>query len=107
VDDEIVLNRTYAELARHYGFQIDPTPVRSPEKKGKVERDVKYVKGNFLATWESVGIDADRVALRRWVTEIADRRRHGTTGRVPAELFDEAEREALLPLPKRPWEKVV
>ncbi len=107
VDDEIVLNRTYSELARHYGFQIDPTPVRSPEKKGKVERDVKYVKGNFLAAWESVDLGADRVALRRWVTEIADKRRHGTTGRVPAELFEEGERDALLPLPRKTWEKVV
>ncbi|MCB1009370.1 MAG: exodeoxyribonuclease VII large subunit, partial [Acidobacteria bacterium] len=35
--DEIVLNRSYRELARHYGFVIDPTPVRDPEKKGKVE----------------------------------------------------------------------
>ena len=107
VGDEIVLNRTYRELARHYGFQVDPTPVRSPEKKGKVERDVRYVKGNFLATWESVDIDEDRRALRRWVAEIADKRRHGTTGRVPAALFEEGERDALLPMPEKRWEKVV
>jgi len=37
VDDQAVLNRSYRELARHYGFQIDPTPPRSPQKKGKVE----------------------------------------------------------------------
>ena len=34
-------------------------------------------------------------------------RRHGTTGRPPIELFDEEEREALLPLPKTRWERVV
>jgi transposase len=32
-----VLNRSYRELARHYGFKIDPTPPRSPKKRGKVE----------------------------------------------------------------------
>jgi transposase len=107
VDDEPVLNRTYRELARHYGFQIDPTPPRAPEKKGKVERSGGYVKRSFLATWDSVDIAEDRRQLRRWNKEIAAVRRHGTTGRPPIELFDEEEREALLPLTKTRWERVV
>ena len=107
VDDDAAINRTYRELARHYGFQIDPTPPRSPEKKGKVEAGVRYVKGNFLKTWESVDIDEDRRQLARWVREIAGRRRHGTPGRRPLELFEEQEREALLPLPSARWEPVV
>jgi len=107
VDDDPVLNRTYRELAHHYGFQIDPTPPRAPEKKGKVERSVRYVKGNFLATWETVDIDEDNRQLERWNREIADRRRHGTTGRRPIELFEEQEREAMLPLPRERWEPVV
>lgn len=107
VAEEPVLNRSYRELARYYGFQVDPTPPRSPEKKGKVERDVKYVKGSFFRTWESVNIDEDRKQLRRWVVEIANKRRHGTTGRVPVEVFEEEERAALKPLPKRRWEPVV
>ncbi len=49
VDGEAVLNRSYRELARHYGFKIDPTPPASPEKKGKVESAVKYVKRNSPA----------------------------------------------------------
>jgi hypothetical protein len=65
------------------------------------------VKGNFFATWESVDVDEDRRQLRRWNEEIADRRRHGTTGRPPIELFEEAERAALLPLPAQRWELVV
>lgn len=105
-DDEVVLNRTYRELARHYGFQIDPTPPRSPEKKGKVERDGGYVKRSFLATWDSVDIHEDRRALRRWLVEIASRRVHGTTGRRPVELFEESERQALLTLPQGRFELV-
>ena len=34
-------------------------------------------------------------------------RRHGTTGRPPIELFEEQERDALLPLPRTRWELVV
>lgn len=107
VDGDPTLNRTYRELARHFGFQVDPTPPRSPEKKGKVERDGGYVKRNFLKTHDSVDIDEDRKALRRWVKEIAAKRRHGTTGRVPIELFEEGERDALLPLPTTRWKPVV
>ncbi len=49
VDDDVTVNRGFRELARHHGFVIDPTPPRSPEKKGKVERSVQYVKDSFLA----------------------------------------------------------
>jgi transposase len=107
VDDDPVIQRSYRELARHYGFQIDPAPPRAPQKKGKVEAGVRYVKGNVLATWESVDIRADRAALVRWLAEIADQRCHGTTGRRPSELFEEQEREALLPLPRARFEIVL
>ena len=30
-------NRSYADMAKHYGFQIDPCLPRTPEHKGKVE----------------------------------------------------------------------
>ena len=107
VDDDAAIHRSYRELAQYYGFQIDPTPPRAPEKKGKVERSVRYVKGNFFATWDSVDIDEDRRGLWRWNEEIADRREHGTTGRQPIELFEELERDALVALPTKRWERVV
>lgn len=103
VNDDAMINRSYRELARHYGFQIDPTPPRSPQKKGKVEAGVRYVKQNFLATWETVDIHEDRRQLQRWVQEIAGKRSHGTTGQRPCDLFEKHEREALLPLPTRRW----
>jgi transposase len=107
VDDDPVIQRSYRELARHYGFQIDPAPPRSPEKKGKVEAGVRYVKGNFLSTWESIDIHEDQQALRRWLVEVADQRSHGTTGRRPIDLFEERERTALAPLPKARFEIVI
>jgi transposase len=107
IDGEPVLNRTYCELARHYGFQIDPAPPRQPEKKGMVERGVGYVKRNFCATHESVDIDVDRAELARWTLAIAGGRRHGTTGRKPLEHFEEDERAALEPLPRARLELVV
>jgi transposase len=105
VDGETVLNRSYRELARHYGFQIDPTPPASPQKKGKVERSVRYVRTSFLSTHTPVDVEVDRRALARWLEEVASARRHGTTGRVVREHFAE-ERTALLALPASRFEVV-
>ena len=98
-DDEPAIQRTYRELARHYGFQVDPAPPRSPEKKGKVESSAKYVKRNFVAPRELEDVVRARAELARWVREIAGQRLHGTTGRRPVEVFEQEERPALLPLP--------
>src|SRR5207244_3223228 len=42
--------------------------------------------------------------LWRWCVETAGRRVHGTTKRIPLEVFDQVERAALLPVPPTPWE---
>ena len=39
-----------------------------------------------------------RASLAEWLGATANRRVHGTTGRIPAELFEEVERKALRPL---------
>jgi hypothetical protein len=42
--------------------------------------------------------------LWRWWVEIGGRRVHGTTQRIPLEVFDQVERAALGPVPPTPWE---
>ncbi len=108
VSGPTTLNRSYRELARHYGFLVDPTPVQDPKKKGKVESAVKYVKNNFFRSRKDV-LDAGDLQqqLEHWVAEIAGLRRHGTTHKRPLELFDEVERDALQPLPDKPYAMVI
>jgi transposase len=106
-DGAAALNRSYRELARHYGFKVDPTPPRSPKKKGKVESGVKYVKHNALEGRDGESIIAINRYLDRWVVEIAGSRIHGTTGKRPLEVFDAEERATLLPLPANRYELVV
>ncbi len=101
------LNRSYRELARFYGFKIDPTPPYAPKKKGKVESSVKYVKGNFFAGREETDVDNLRPELARWTRDIAGMREHGTTHQRPIEAFSEVEKAALLPLPAKPYELVI
>ena len=104
IDGDSALNRSYRELARHYGFKVDPTPPRAPKKKGKVEATVKYVKRNALAGREGEEITAVNQQLSRWLEQIAGHRTHGTTGRQPLTAFHEDEQSALMRLPGVPYE---
>lgn len=108
-DCDTTLNRSYLELARYYGFLVDPAPPRSPEKKGKVEAGVKYVNSSFTAPrdLDALGIDGVQKEVRRWLTEIADVRIHGTTRERPIDLFEREERQVMKPLPPVRFEIVV
>ena len=106
IDQETSLNRSYRELARHYGFVVDPTPPRAPEKKGKVESAVRYVKSNYFKAHAPEDIRDARQGLGRWLSEVAGQRRHGTTGNKPAEAFELEEKSHLLPLPTNRFELV-
>jgi transposase len=106
IDDGSGIQRGYRELARYYDTKIDPTPVRDPRKKGKVESGVKYVKRNFLATRRFADTREANVELDRWVAGIAGVRRHGTTGEAPLAVFTQVEQGHLRPLPGRPFEVV-
>ena len=105
-DDVVSENRAYRELARHYDFVIDPTPPRSPEKKGKVERSVQYVRNAFFEPRKFIDVDDLNRRLAIWVVETAGTRRHGTTGKKPLEHFETIERSALQALPAKRFEPV-
>jgi transposase len=106
-EEGAVLNRSYRELARAYGFQIDPTPVRSPEKKGKVERDAQYIEKNFLTTLGEVDVPESQRLLLLWLREVAGRRCHGTTKRAPLDVFEAEEKSELCSLPAARWRPVI
>lgn len=105
--------RSYQDVAEHYGFAISPCNPYTPEHKGGVEGDVKYVKKNFLpwflAKQKEMGIDKPRIrdlmaALKKWGEEVADVHLIQGLGRSPNEIFATEEQQALRPLPKTRWE---
>ena len=99
-----VVQRSYRECAEHYGFLISPCRVRTPEHKGKVERGVGYVKGNFLAGRPVMAIPQANVKVLGWIEGVAGMRIHGTTKWRPWERFHEVEAGALLLLPASPYD---
>lgn len=94
-----VLNPTYVDFARHYGFTIKACTPRRPQQKGRVENGVGYIKKNFLAGLELDDFAPLNPAARIWLETVANVRTHGETQRRPADLFHEEEKPKLRPLP--------
>lgn len=95
---EPVFQRLYKDFADYYGFESIPCRVYQPNDKGKVESGIKYVKNNFFKgrTFKN-SADVDN-QLKNW-TQKANNRTHGTTKKVPREVFEEHENKHLLKLP--------
>ena len=87
-------------FAQHYGTVFLPTKPYTPRHKGKVESGVKYVKQNALKGRTFASLVEENDFLLSWETHVADQRIHGTTKQQVVRLFDEAERRALVPLPR-------
>ncbi len=87
------------ELAGHYHFAPRPcTPGRGNEK-GKVERQIQYLRHAFFAARTFRDVDDLNAQFRRWRDEIAHQRRHPEhPDQTVAQVFAE-EQPRLLPLP--------
>jgi hypothetical protein len=98
------VQRSYGACAEGYGFLISPCPPRDPQKKGRVESGVKYVKNGFLPlrTFRSL-VDGNQ-QLRTWILSVAGNRVHGSTHQRPLTRFVQTERPLLKPLPDIPPE---
>lgn len=87
VRDGAQLNKSFADFADHYGFVPKTHQPYRPRTKGKVERPVDYVKGNFLNGRTFHGLDDLNAQAMHWLNHTANVRVHGTTGEQPAKLF--------------------
>lgn len=77
----------YKQYADYYGFQILPCRVRQPQEKGKVESGIKYIKNNFFAGRKFASHTDLQHQLLNWLNNKCNIRVHGTTRKIPLELF--------------------
>ena len=103
---EPLVNRTYADMAAHYGAAVIPARPYKPRDKAKVEVGVQVVQRWILARLRNRRFfslaELDQ-AIRELVGQLNDRpmRGWGTTRRA---LFEQLDRPALQPLPPAPYE---
>jgi transposase len=101
------VQRSYGELAEGYGFLISPCPPNDPQKKGRVESGVKYVKKNFVPLREFRSVADSNGQLMQWVMGTAGNRTHGSTQEKPLSVFVGTEKALLRRLPDVPVETAV
>ena len=101
---EPVLNPGFERFAGHYGFLPECLAPAAPEKKGKIERPMPYVRRLYEAHGEAWhGLEESQAYLDKKMA-VANERKHGTTLRRPREIFRGEEAAALKPLPALAYE---
>ena len=65
------INRSYAELAAHYGCLIDPARALKPRDKARVERPMPYVRDSFWRGREFASLERMQAEAARWSAEVA------------------------------------
>jgi transposase len=97
-------NERFLDLAGHYGFTPRACRPYRAQTKGKDERMVGYVKGNFFVRYRAFESWAHLNQLaERWLVEEADPRVHGTLKEVVAARFTR-EQPTLGPLPRQRYD---
>ena len=86
-------------FCEHYGTVILPTKPYTPRHKGKIEKGIEYVKSNALKGRRFTSLAEENTHLLNWEKRIADTRIHGTTRQQVGKVFEEVEKDHLLPLP--------
>jgi len=100
------LNRTYADLARHYGFAVIPARAAKPRDKAKVEVGVQVVERWLLARLRHhtfFALAEVNAALHPLLPALNARPFKKLPG-SRQELFASLDRPALRPLPPQPYE---
>ena len=101
---QVQWNTQFLDFAQYYGFRPRTHRPYRAQTKGKIERPMGYIKGNFFQgiRFESLG-DLNSQA-RQWLDQVANVRVHGTTHEIPMVRWQERERHALRPLTVPPYD---
>ena len=104
--DEIILNKTYSDLAEYYSTTIIPTRVRHPKDKAMVENTVGKLTTALLAKMRNLqffSINEYNLKLKEELKNFNIKPFQKKKGSRYS-IFNEIEKETLIPLPPEPYE---
>lgn len=103
-EDKVIFNQRFVDMAAVYGFTPRACKPYRARTKGKDERMVGHIKGNFFVRYRAFDSWAHLNQLaEQWLREEADQRLHGTVHEIVAERFLR-EQPALKALPRLPYD---
>lgn len=100
------LNRTYLELAKHYGIAVIPTRPRKPRDEAKVEKAVQLVENWILARLRNrtfFSLEELNQAIAKLLIELNNKPFQKLEGSRRS-LFESLEKPLLKPLPEYRYE---
>ena len=96
------INRSYAELADHYGTLVDPARARKPKDKPRVERPMPYIRDSFWRGREFDSVARMQEQALTWSREVAGQRScRPLAGATPMAVFTAGEADELGALPAK------
>ena len=99
--DGIVVNTSYAELAKHYNMAVEPARPLKPKDKSKAEQGVQSIQRWILARFRKIKFfSVDQ--LNDQISKLLDLYNNKVIKRFNksrTQLFEELDKPALLPLP--------
>ncbi len=106
---ELILNRSYHEMAEHYGTAIIPARPLKPKDKPTAEGSVRVIETWILAALRNrkfFSFDELNQAIKEKLKEFNDRSFQKKKGSRSSAFFEE-EKDFLMPLPASPYETAV
>jgi transposase len=103
----LVRNAEFLRFAHHWGFTPRACRPYRAQTKGKVERPVRYLRGNFVygrTFLHNADLDHQR---QLWLDRVANVRLHGTTRERPRDRFDREEQFLLQPVATRRYTSLI
>jgi transposase len=103
----LVRNLEFLRFAHHWGFTPRACRPYRAQTKGKVERPVRYLRGNFVygrTFLHDADLDQQRAL---WLDRVANARCHATTGERPRDRFDRDERFLLQPVARERYQSLL
>lgn len=95
---DIIYTREFEQLRQLMGFTVRLCRAADPESKGRVEAVVKYFKNHFARYRKFMELGLWNEDFLAWLTRTGNARVHGTTKKIPAEVFQQ-EKLFLKPVP--------
>lgn len=107
---DLVMNKSYQELAEYYDTAIVPCRVEAPNDKSHAEGSVRFAETWILAKLRNqkfFSFEEARAAVKEALEELNNREIKSRKGWTRRKAFLEEEAPYLKPLPKEPYELAV
>lgn len=98
------LNDVFLDYAEARGLFVDLARVRRPKDKARVENQVPYVRESWFQGETFLSLADARRHAEDWCRVVAGGRIHGTTRKVPREVYEQAEKTQMRAAPTAPFD---